>query len=105
MERIESTWALESSPRYGMLKPTDADANQLNWVSLHQDEYEVLRLVDFEEKSEDQVSRELGISASNVARILGRARWKVSQVLVRGIGLRIEGADICGNSLPAPEAP
>lgn len=58
------------------------------------DEYEGLRLADYEGLSQEQVAQRLGVSRPTVSRMLSRARATVARALVEGRALAIEGGPV-----------
>lgn len=55
------------------------------------DEYEVIRLVDYEKRTHEQCAVQMGISRTTVTEIYENARFKLSDGLVNGKALVIEG--------------
>lgn len=78
-------------PPCGCFKPAGIPARQLEDVVLTVDEYEALRLADYEALYQEQVAEKMGVSRQTIGRILQIARHKVAEALVRGKVLRIEG--------------
>ena len=78
-------------PRFRCFKPAGVPARTLDEVILAVDEYEVIRLADLEGLYQEQVADRMGVSRQTVGRILEIARRKVTDALVNGKALRIEG--------------
>lgn len=57
------------------------------------DEYDVIRLKDYEGLSQDEIARRMGVARSTVQRVYDEARHKLAECLVSGKRLRIEGGD------------
>lgn len=55
------------------------------------DEYEVLRLVDYERLTHEQCAARMDVSRTTVTEIYESARYKLADALVNGCGLRICG--------------
>ena len=62
-------------------------------VSLSVEELEAIRLSDFEGLDQESAANLMEVSRQTYGRILARARRIVSEVLVTGKALRIEGGD------------
>lgn len=79
-------------------------------VVLTVDEYEAVRLVDYEKRTHEQCAAQMEISRTTVTEIYERARFKISDSLVNGKALAISGGDYrvcrgertrgCGQSCP-----
>lgn len=78
-------------PRCGCFKPAGIPAQSLEEIVLAVDEYEAIRLADYEGLYQEQVADRMGVSRQTVGRILEIARRKVADALVHGKVLRIEG--------------
>ena len=60
-------------------------------IVLTVDEYEVIRLVDYEKRTHEQCAAQMGISRTTVTEIYQNARFKLSDGLVNGKALAIDG--------------
>lgn len=67
-------------------------------VVLTIDEYEAIRLIDRQGFSQEQCSRQMGVSRTTIQLIYTAARKKLADALVEGLTLRINGGDyeLCG---------
>lgn len=77
-----------------VFKPAGVPASSLREVSLTVDEFEALRLADYEGLYQEQAAGQMGVSRQTFGRIVEAARKKVAQALVEGCALRIEGGEI-----------
>ena len=81
-------------PPVTVFKPAGVPAQALQWLRLALDEYEALRLADYEGLSQEQVAESLGVSRPTVSRVLNEARRKVACALVEGQALSIAGGPV-----------
>jgi len=81
-------------PSCTLFKPAGVPARNLQQVALSLDEYEALRLADYEGLYQQQAAERMGVSRQTFGRIIESARGKVAKALVEGLALRIEGGPI-----------
>jgi predicted DNA-binding protein (UPF0251 family) len=86
---------IRSAPGISAFKPVGVRARSVRWVTLALDEFEAIRLIDHEGCDQEEAATRMGVSRPTVTRVLGRARSKVAEVLIGGLGLRIEGGPVC----------
>lgn len=69
-------------------------------VLLTVDEFEAVRLVDFEKRTHEQCARQMGISRTTVTEMYERARTKIADCIVNGKTLCISGGNytLCDGS-------
>lgn len=63
-------------------------------IKLGFDEYETLRLLDYEKKTQEQCAKRMNISRTTVTRIYEQAREKIASALVNGNKIVIGGGDV-----------
>lgn len=87
-----------SEPEYNEFIPMGSAGNDI--VVLSTDEYEAIRLVDFEKKTHEQCAMQMDISRTTVTEIYERARFKLADSIVNGKRLVIEGGSyrLCGGT-------
>jgi predicted DNA-binding protein (UPF0251 family) len=81
-------------PEKNYFKPRGIPSSQLDEVVLSLDEYESLRLADFEGLYQEQAALRMNISRQTFGRIIAEAHRKIADVLVNGKALKIEGGDV-----------
>lgn len=79
-------------PRVDAFGP-EGEIGQTESVILSVDEYEVIRLIDWEGLDQDRCAYQMGVARSTVQRIYEKARKKLADFLVNGKPLKIEGGD------------
>ena len=87
-----------SEPEYTEFLPKGSTGYDV--VILFTDEYEAIRLVDFEKKTHEQCALQMEISRTTVTEIYERARFKLADSIVNGKRLVIEGGSyrLCGGT-------
>lgn len=92
---------IESKPDVELFKPRGIPAFMLEEVVLGFEELEAVRLKDLEGLDQASAAARMDISRPTFQRILRSARAKISDALVNGKAIRIEGgvyaitADVC----------
>lgn len=98
MPRPQKCRRICAKPRYRSFLPEnckDADT-----VVLSMDEFEVIRLVDYEKKTHEQCAKQMDISRTTVTEIYENARYKIAKSFVEGKCVVISGGNyrICDGS-------
>ncbi|MCI1268988.1 MAG: DUF134 domain-containing protein [Ruminococcus sp.] len=91
MPRPQLSRRICEKPRCDCFKPENAEENEEIVLTL--DEYEVIRLVDYEKLTHEECARQMDVSRTTVTNIYESARYKVSDSIVNGKKLRIEGGN------------
>jgi len=94
MVRPKRCRRIASMPGSSLFKPAGIPACSLGKVVVTVDEFEALRLADYEGLYQEQAAERMGVSRQTFGRIVEAARKKVAQALVEGLVLRIEGGEI-----------
>lgn len=94
MPRTKKNRTVNQPPLYGEFKPTGLAGKYLNEISLNLDEYEALRLTDYEGMSHEEASVEMNISRPTFTRLIDIARRKLIEFVITGKKLKIEGGNI-----------
>ncbi|MEN6332401.1 MAG: DUF134 domain-containing protein [Smithella sp.] len=81
-------------PDKNYFKPRGIPSSQLQEVILSLDEYEAVRLADFEGLYQEQAALHMNISRQTFGRIIAEAHRKIADVLINGKALKIEGGDV-----------
>jgi len=94
MVRPKRCRRIASLPDFALFKPAGVPGRTLQEVELTVDEYEALRLADYEGLYQEQAAERMGVSRQTFGRIVESARKKVAKVLIEGMALRIQGGEI-----------
>ena len=81
-------------PDKNYFKPRGIPASLLEEVVLNLDEFEAIRLADFEGFYQEDGARKMDISRQTFGRIIDTAHKKIADVLINGKALKIEGGDV-----------
>jgi predicted DNA-binding protein (UPF0251 family) len=72
-------------------KPFGVPMRELESVSLLYEEYEALRLADYEDLTQEQASKKMNISRPTFTRLYDKARKKIAKAFVEGKAIIIQG--------------
>lgn len=98
MPRPQRCRRICGKPKHSCFIPENNKSDKAVKISV--DEYEVIRLVDYEQKTHEECARQMDISRTTVSEIYEKARHKVADCIVNGKILLIEGGNyrICDGS-------
>lgn len=82
---------VEHLPHITHFKPAGVPLRQLEEVELTVDELEALRLKDLEGLEQEEAAERMGVARTTFRRVLVSARSKVTEALVHGKAIRIQG--------------
>jgi len=94
MPRPKKMRSVQHPPLISDFKPTGIRARDLEALDLALDEFEAIRLADFQGLDHAESAEQMGISRPTFSRLIDQARHKLAVFLVEGRHLRIEGGDI-----------
>ena len=89
-------------PNHIAFKPVGFPMEELEKVILSLDEYESLRLADFEELYQEIAAEKMNVSRQTFGNIVKSARKKVAEALITGKAILIEGGDVTILNKPCP---
>ena len=66
------------------------------------DEYEAIRIIDFEGLSQEQCAVQMNVARTTGQLIYNTAKHKIAEALVKGMSIRIDGGhvEVCDGSKP-----
>ena len=84
---------VRSSPSARFFKPRGIPMTELQIVPLKDEEWEAIRLVDYERLDQEAAAANMGVSRPTFSRVLAKARAAVAKALAEGAALKIGGGD------------
>jgi uncharacterized protein len=84
-------------PDKNYFKPRGIPASDLEEVVLNLDEYEAIRLADYEQLYQEEAAGKMNISRQTFGRIIEAAHKKIADVLMNGKALKIEGGEVASD--------
>ena len=94
MPRPKQDRKISNPPLMQGFKPFGIPRRMLSSVSLLYDEYEAIRLLDYEGMNQDQAAVQMNVSRPTLTRIYEKARKTIAQALVEGNMIMIEGGNV-----------
>ena len=94
MPRPKQDRKISNPPLMQGFKPFGIPRRMLSQVSLLYDEYEAIRLLDYEGMNQDQAAVQMNVSRPTLTRIYENARKTIAQALVEGKMIMIEGGNV-----------
>ena len=94
MGRPKCPRQIDCMPGSSYFKPRGIPVSMLDEVVLPVDEFEAIRLADYEGLYHEQASEKMSVSRTTFGRIVASAHKKVADALINGKALRIEGGVI-----------
>ena len=79
------------NPEFTYFKPAGARIVELEEIILSVDEFEAVRLKDYEGLEQTKAAEKMGISQPTFQRLYESARKKIADAMVNGKAIRIEG--------------
>ena len=86
-------------PAFWSFAPEKADAPETIRFTL--DEYEAVRMIDYEKLTQEDCAAAMGVSRATVAGIYENARFKLADAIINGKRIRITGGSYRIDSIPA----
>jgi len=86
--RCRRVWG---EPHFSYFKPSGIPTRQLQEIVLSVTEYEALRLKDLEGLDQDEAAKKMNVSQPTFHRLLVSARKKITDAIVNGRAIRIQG--------------
>jgi uncharacterized protein len=84
-------------PDKNYYKPRGIPTVDLEEIVLNLDEFEAIRLADYEQLYQEEAAAKMNISRQTFGRIIEAAHKKIADVLLNGKALKIEGGEVTLN--------
>lgn len=81
-------------PEMQGFKPFGIPARAFSTLSLHFDEYESIRLLDYENLTQEEASEKMNVSRPTLTRIYENARKTIARAFVEGKAIVIDGGKV-----------
>lgn len=94
MARPKSNRLVMKAPTHTGFKPCGKVCGDDRPIQLKLDEYESIRLVDYEEMQQSDAAEAMGVSRPTLTRIYDNARKNVAKALVEGRAITIQGDNL-----------
>ncbi len=94
MARPQKKRLVNQPPLFAGFKPVGLPLKSLKEISLTIDEYEAIRLADYLQMEQKEAAEEMEISRPTFARLIESARKKISDFLINGKFISINGGNI-----------
>lgn len=80
-------------PKCVYFKPAGIRMIDLDEIVLSLEEYEAVRLIDLDNIEQGKAGKQMEISQPTLSRLLKSGRKKISEAIINGKAIRIEGGD------------
>ncbi len=87
MPRPRQHRKLKNQPEFKGFKPIGIPAGKVDSIELLFDEYEVIRLLDYENLSQEEAAKKINVSRPTLTRIYQSARRKIAMALAEGLSI------------------
>lgn len=94
MPRPQQSRRIAAPPLMQGFKPFGIPRSELDAVFLKYDEYECIRLLDYEGMMQEQAAERMNVSRPTLTRIYENARKTIAKALVEGKMIFIEGGNV-----------
>jgi len=89
--RPKKTRWIKCEPGERCFRPKGVSVKSLEGITLTIDEFEVIRLADYEELTQEQIAKQMKIHRSTVSRIIASAHKKIADAFLHNKVVKVEG--------------
>lgn len=94
MARPKNNRVVHEPPLFSDFKPLGVKGKDLEQLLFSLDEFEAIRLADYMGMSQEEAAKEMEISRPTFTRLIEKARKKLSEFIIQGKMLSIEGGNV-----------
>jgi predicted DNA-binding protein (UPF0251 family) len=94
MARPEKNRLICHPPRMAGFKPFGMPMCEIKVVKIQFDEFESIKLIDYQNLSQDKAAELMNISRPTFTRVYNRALKKIAKAFVEGLAIEIEGGNV-----------
>ena len=80
-------------PKNNFFIPSGENINKKKLITMTVEEYETIRLIDYQGFTQEECSKYMNVARTTVQQIYNDARKKLSQAIVEGTCLKIDGGN------------
>ncbi len=91
MRRRRMMRRINSKPSYNQFGPKGIPNNE--FIDLSLDEYETIRLIDYQNMTQEECAKSMDVARTTVQRIYSNARNKIADAFINGKTIVIENMD------------
>ena len=82
-----------SLPKRNCFIPENQLADEIGTVDMSVEEYETIRLIDYEGFTQEECCKYMNVARTTVQQIYNHARKKIAKTIVEGLSLKIRGGN------------
>ena len=94
MPRTEKNRIVHAPPLFTEFKPIGVRVKDLKQIPISLDEFESVKLADYQGLTHAEGADEMGVSRSTFTRMVERARKKIADFIIEGHVLVVEGGNV-----------
>lgn len=93
MARPQKSRKVCNPPKMMGYKPFGVSISEIDVVRLKYEEFESIRLLDYDKLSQEQAAEKMDVSRPTITRIYNRAKETIAKAFVEGKAIEIEGGN------------
>jgi len=93
MARPQKSRKVCNPPKMKGFKPFGISMCEIEFITLKYEEYESIKLIDYELLSQDEAAEKMNVSRPTITRIYNKALKTIAKAFVEGLAIEIEGGN------------